>query len=217
MTETPRCAADPQHDSVPKYASISDALNPKVFANVGGPSSEELFYQVGLATSMFEKIQDEVVQLFDQLCGGPFGRISPMGEIIGATSSFNVKMDLVTQAARSLIADENKQAAVLRWLKLATKASLVRNKIAHGRPVGVHFVVEGENRRGTFWAPSLFDTRKVGWPKISAEWDYCWNAEQIREYSSAFHLTSAMLMTVREQLAGVGEESIPSVLNLATM
>jgi len=206
---------DPRkQQQLPAYSAISEALNPKAFAGVGSKTGDELFHHAGLATSMFEQIQDEVVQLFDQLCGGTFGHISPMGEIIGATSSFNVKMDLVTQAAKSFLADEKQQDAVLRWLKLARKASVVRNKIAHGRPISVHFAFDGHDRHGVFWAPSLFDTRKAGWPqRRSAEWEFCWNGDQIREYSSAFQSVYAMLMTVREQLAGLGEESIPAVLD----
>jgi hypothetical protein len=201
-----------------RFDDISQSLDPQPFSAAGNMSAAELYPIVGSAVSKFEKIQDEVVRIFDQLCGGQFGTISPMGRIIGATSSFNVKLDLAKQAAKSMISDINHQHAVLRWFKLAQKASFIRNKIAHGQPIHPHFVQDGQSLRGVFWAPSLLDTRKVGWPETSmSEWEFCWNASQLSDYGTAFHSVYAMLLTLREELAGLGDETTANVLSLTNM
>lgn len=202
----------------PSFLEISAGLDLKPFSGTGSKFSVNLFSVVGLCTSNFEKIQEEIILLFDQLCGGYPGRISAMGAIIGATSSFNVKMDLVTQAARSFISDEKHQKSVLGWLKLCKKAAEVRNKIAHGQPTSSHFVFNGESRNGIFWAPSLFDTKKSGWPvKMSHDWEFCWNECQLREYATTFFALRTMLMTMREELSGTGDEPMPQVLDPDTM
>ena len=167
---------------------------------------------------MFERIQDEIILLFDQLCGGAPGHRSKMGTIIGATSSFNVKIDLVRQAAISFIDKEDSKKAVLNWIRLCKKAAEIRNKIAHGQPTSLHFVWDGEPRYGVFWAPSTYDTRKANFPQqLAHDWEYCWNENQIKEYSRNFFALRTMLMTVREELAGVGEESMPQVLDPSLM
>ncbi|HYI06256.1 MAG TPA: hypothetical protein VD858_15285 [Reyranella sp.] len=201
-----------------RYDDILRALDPKPFTAIGDTSSTQLYPFVGSALSKFEKIQDEIIRIFDQLCGGQFGAVSPMGQIIGATSSFNVKLDLAEQAAKSFIADSSQQQAVLRWLRLARKASIVRNKIAHGQPIYPHFVKDGRSLKGVFWAPSLLDTRKVGWPENGmSEWEFCWNGSQLSDYGTAFHSVYAMLLTLREELAGLGDETTASVLSPTDM
>lgn len=201
-----------------KFDDISQSLDSKPFTAEGNISAAELYPIVGAAVSKFEQIQDEVVRIFDQLCGGQFGTISPMGQIIGATSSFNVKLDLAKQAARSMISDIDHQQAVLRWFKLAQKASIIRNKIAHGQPIHPHFVRDGQSLRGVFWAPSLLDTRKFRWPEASmSEWEFCWNGSQLSDYGTAFHSVYAMLLTLREELAGLGDETTVNVLSPADM
>lgn len=212
--ETPALREVADSSPLIKYDDISKALESSPFSGSGTPSVEYLFAKVGRSLASFEKIQDEIVALFDLLCGGEFGVISPMGRIIGATSSFNVKMDLTKQAAKSFLSDNSRQASVLKWLKLAQKASLIRNKIAHGQPVHAHFVAGGESMNGAFWTPSLLDTNKVNWPdsRIS-EWSYAWNADQLGEYEKAFHDLYAMLLTLRENIAGLGDESTADVLD----
>lgn len=216
--ETPALRDIAESSPLIKYDDISKALDSAAFTGVGALSFEYLFVQVGQSLATFEKVQDEIVALFDLLCGGSFEGISPMGRIIGATSSFNVKMDLTKQAAKSFLSNYKQQSAVLKWLKLAQKASLIRNKIAHGQPVRAHFVANGESMNGAFWAPSLRDTNKVNWPESRInEWRYAWNAVQLNEYNKAFHDLYAMLLTLRENLAGLGDESTVDVLDPTRM
>lgn len=198
---------------LPTFSGISAGLVSKPFSGDGCETDETLYHAAGLATSIFEEIQEEVVLLFDQLCGGTPGQVSAMGRIIGATSSFNVKMDLVTQATKTFIGDNRKREAVLGWLKLCKKAAEIRNKIAHGKPLAAHYAHDGENRFGVFWAPSLFDTKKIG--KSIKEWDYCWNEKQLQAYSMTFRSLRITLTMARGEL--ICEGATPEVLDPDTM
>lgn len=202
----------PYDAPIPKYADIWKLLDSEGFSGVGDAHSMGLYQYVGMALGNFEKIQDELVLLFDQLCGGTFGFTSKMAQIIGATSSFNVKMDLTKQAVRSFLLDEKKES-VLKWLKLTHRASLIRNKIAHGQVIRIQYMKDGVSQSGAFWAPSRYDTKKINTLHEMADWDYCWNGHQLYQYVSAFHLVFAMLLTVREELAGKGDQSTGTVLD----
>ncbi|MBV0892311.1 hypothetical protein KTN05_10655, partial [Paracoccus sp. Z118] len=161
-------------------------------------------------------LTDEVVLLFDQLCGARLHEHSRMGRIIGATSSFNVKIDLATEAAESFLENERQRAAVIGWIRLCKKAAEIRNKIAHGTPTNLHHVSDGTSRQGFFLAPSIYDTKKnqfLRTGEFGGDSRYCWNSYQLHDYVRAFFILRSMLQTLREELAGASEEPMPQVLD----
>ena len=114
-------------------------------------------------------------------------RRHPAVKIIGATSSFNVKMDLVEEATRRFISEERTQRAVLGWLRLCRKAAQVRNQIIHGQVMHVYYVHENRNLSGFCLLPSLFNTKKLDFPAIPPhQAEYCWNSAQIQDYVAMF-------------------------------
>ena len=197
------------------YSEISKSLDHKDFVGSGTESTQPLFEQVGRVCAAFERIEDEVVLLFQVICGGPPLGISNMSRIIGVASSFRTKLDLVREAARSFLShNSDKRDAVLAWLKLCNRASEIRNKVAHGHPNQLAYVWQGQSLQAAFLMPSLLDPRKMANAgKVSTDSKYCWNAEQLREYVTAFTALQAMMMTVREELSGIAEESQPHVLD----
>jgi hypothetical protein len=193
-------------------------LDPKPFSGVGAPSSNPLYLEVGRACGYFENIQDEVIELFQHLTGGTPHDFSPMVKIIGATSSFNVKMDLVEEATRRFVSEERTQRAVLGWLRLCRKAVQVRNQIIHGQVMHVHYVHDSRSVNGFFLLPSLYSTKKLDFPATPPhQAEYCWNSPQLQDYVTMFGLLRAMVMTVREELSGTGDKPCPQVLDPDTM
>jgi hypothetical protein len=197
------------------YPELSEALRPKPFLGEGTDSVDPLFAEVGRVCASFEAIEGEIVLLFQVLCGGPAVGISNMARIIGVTSSNRAKIELTEEAAKAFLASEpGKMKAVLAWLKLCRQAADIRNKIAHGHPSQYAFVHKGRSRQAAFLLPSPFDPRKI---PASGRWSgsaYCWNARQLQEYNVAFQGLRAMMMTVREELAGTAEEPQPHVLRV---
>lgn len=201
----------------PTFLEISAELDPKLFVDNGGQSSDQIHLEVGRACGAFEKLQDEMMLLFNALCNEGSDSQTSMLRIIASTSSFGVKLDLCKEATRTFISNEDHCNAVLNWLKLCSKASEIRNKIAHGQPAFIHYNNSDGPQRGFFLVPSMYNPRKGGFPRRPTASEYCWNVNQIREYSTAFHILFAMIMTVREQLFGGGDEDVPQVLDPATM
>ena len=199
----------------PTYSEISKSLDHKNFAGSGTQSTHPLFEQVGRVCSAFERIEDEVVLLFQVICGGPPQGTSNMSRMIGVASNFRTKLDLVREAAKSFLSLEpDKRDAILAWLKLCNRASEIRNKVAHGHPSQLAYVWQGQSLQAAFLMPSLFDPRKMAnTGKFSTDSEYCWNAAQLREYVTAFTTLQVMMMTVREELSGIAEESYPHVLD----
>lgn len=210
-------AAEPPYSNPPTYLEISAALNPKAFEGGGSAFSDPLCTEVGRACATFEKLQDELMWLFNFICNGNADGSTSMLRIIAATSSFGVKLDLCKEATRTFVENEDHQKAILGWLKLCNKASEIRNKIAHGQPGNIHFNGEHGPERGFYLIPSMYNPRKGGFPRNATASEYCWNVDQIRGYTLAFHLLYAMILTVREQLAGTGDEDHPQVLDPNTM
>jgi hypothetical protein len=134
------------------YLEISDALNPKPFEEMEGGISAPIFTEVGRACAQFEKLQDELIRLFAVLCGDPTGELK-MTRIIGSTTSFNAKLDLCKEAAATFVNNHRTESAIQSWLKLCRKAAEIRNKIAHGQPMNIHYI------------PRLSDD-----PKVIANW-----------------------------------------------
>lgn len=197
------------------YSDISVALDKKSFAGEGGRSVHEIYQQVGTICANFENLQDEVIQLFQVICGGPPHGQERMSRIISTTTSFKVKLELIKEAARIFLQDDHeKMDAVLLWIKLCERASQMRNKVVHANPAQIAFVQNGVSRQAAFLLPSP-NNRKgaLACGAIGTKSDYCWNAEQLGHYSSALLQLKAMLMTVREELAGISEIPQPWVLD----
>ncbi|WFS06241.1 hypothetical protein [Methylobacterium sp. 391_Methyba4] len=201
----------------PTFLEISAALDPQPFVGGGSAFSDPIHLEVGRVCGSFEKLQDEMMLLFNALCNGNSETQTSMLRIIASTSSFGVKLDLCKEAARTFIEDEAHCEAVLGWLKLCSKASEIRNKIAHGQPANIHYNHGAGPDRGIYLVPCMYNPRKGGFPRRATASEYCWNVEQIRNYYRAFHALYAMMMTVREQLLGSGDEDHPQVLDPATM
>jgi hypothetical protein len=194
------------------YADIAAELEPKPFAGEGGNSASEIYPEVGRVCDLFEGLQDEIIRLFEQLCGEPAVQLGRLSRIISVTLSFRSKLDLTKEAARAFLEEEpRKRDAVLKWLKLCDKASTIRNRIAHGRPGQVHYAQNGRPCRGAFLVAGVYDPRGIGRP--ATETIPCWNLSQLYSYSRAIQQLTAMIMTVREELAGTGDEPMPHVLD----
>ena len=198
------------------YSEISKSLDHKSFAGSGTESTQPLFQQVGHVCAAFEQIEDELILLLQFICASLPQGISDMSKKMGTASSFRKKVDLVRKAEKSLFFhDLDRRDAVLAWLELCIRASKIRNKVAHGHPNQLAYVWQGQSLQAAFLMPSLFDTTKIpNNGKFSTDSEYCWNAEQLREYATAFLALRAMMMTVREELSGTAEESQPHVLDL---
>lgn len=197
------------------YSDISKALSIKPFSGQGTKSVEPLFAEVGRVCATFERLEDEIVLLFQLLCGGPAAGASNMARIIGVTSNFRAKVELTRAAAEAFLASEpDKRDAVVAWLKLCSRAAQIRNKIAHGHPTQIAYVHKGRSLQAAFFTPSPFDPKGCPPSRTWTEAAYCWNAQQLQEYNATFLGLRAMMMTVREELAGTAEEPQPHVLRV---
>jgi hypothetical protein len=198
------------------YAAIAAELDLKTFAGEGGNSASDIYPAVGMVCGLFEDLQDEIIRLFEQLCGGPADQPGSMSRIISVTLSFRNKLELTTEATKVFLEKEpDKRDAVLRWLKLCEKASTIRNKIAHGWPAQVHYMQNDQPCRGAFLGSGNYDPKAIG--RATTETIPCWNLSQLQRYSSAILQLRAMIQTVREELAGTGDEPWPHVLDPAAL
>ena len=198
------------------YAAIAAELDLKPFVGEGGNSASDIYPAVGLVCDLFEGLQDEIIRLFEQLCGGPADQPGGMSRIVSVTLSFRNKLELTTEAAKVFLEKEpDKRDAVLKWLKLCEKASTIRNKIAHGRPAQVHYMQNDQPCRGAFLVSGNYDPKAIG--RATTETIPCWNLLQLQRYSSAILQLTAMIQTVREELAGTGDEPWPHVLDPAAL
>lgn len=197
------------------YSSIEEALQVKPFDGKGAQSVQEIYLQVGELCASFEQLEDEVVMLFQVLCGELSTAPSRMSRIISVVTSFKTKLDILKEAAQAFLSrDPDKKEAVLLWLKLCRKASEIRNKVVHANPAQIAYVDNEESRQEAFLLPSIYD-RKSGFRRgsVTRYSEYCWNTDQLRQYNMALLALRGVLMTVREELAGTAEEPQPWVLD----
>jgi hypothetical protein len=195
------------------YSDLFDRLSDKPFSGEGTDSIEPLFAEVGRVCAGFERLEEEIVLLFQLLRGELSGDAPSMDRF--SKSSFLSKVEMTEEAAgASLATDPTKRDAVLAWLGLCRRAAKIRNKVAHGLPTQLHYVHKGRSGRGAFLMPGS-DPRDRS---LSGKWSesaYCWSVRQLQEYHVAFVGLVAMMMTVREELAGTVEDPKPHVLKVS--
>lgn len=196
---------DPYAASLPRYSDILNELEVKPFEEGGSVSSAPIVTQVGGLLQTFEKLQDELILLHTFLNGGQIDEKE--------LRSFSRNVAFCKRMAHQSLNDDRKEEAVKKWLGSCLKAAEIRNKVAHGQAINIHYVGKNGPTRGFFLSASTERPRKGKRPLRPTQGPYCWNVHQLQGYRATFTQLYGMMMTVREQLEGSSDESLPEVLD----
>lgn len=192
-----------------KYTELSGRLNrrPPSTTLDGDPQQAiaQIYYAVGATCTAFEKLSTAVVSSFGRICTGSqnedTGRLI---SIIGGVSSFNVKTEMITQAANVYIHDDRLRAATDKWVKLVGKASNRRNDIAHG--MAMLFQDNNAPMKAVLVPPYLDPRKGVFMGRGDKQMLFRWDGAQILDYCDAIERVSGNFIAFVEQLLGQSDE-----------
>jgi hypothetical protein len=196
---------NPYDAPLPRYSDIVKELEVKPFEEGGSVSSAPIVMQVGSLLQTFEKLQDELILLHTFLNGGQIEERE--------LRSFSRNVAFCKRIMEQSLNDGRKEEAVRKWLHACLIAAEIRNKVAHGQAINIHYVGKSGPTRGVFLAASTERPRKGKRPLRPTQGPYCWNVHQLQGYIATFTQLYGMMMTVREQLEGSSDESLPEVLD----
>jgi hypothetical protein len=196
---------DPYAAPLARYSDILEELAFKPFEDGGSVSSAPIVMQVGGLLQTFEKLQDELILLHTFLNRGQVDERE--------LQSFSRNIAFCKRIAHQSLNDDRKEEALKKWLGACLKAAEIRNKVAHGQAINIHYVGKGGPTRGVFLAASIERPQKGKRPLRPTRGPYCWNVAQLQGYRATFTQLYEMMMTVREQLEGSSDESLPEVLD----
>lgn len=191
-----------------KYTELSQRLNRKPHSTVPDVDLEQAILQIYLAVgatcSTFESLQMTVVSAFGKICTGKYNQdTGRLISIIGGVSSFNVKTEMLSQAANVYIHDDRKREATNKWISLAIKASSRRNDIAHG--TAMRFQNEDQPMKAVLMPPYL-DPKKGSFMNRK-DTLFRWDAVQISDYCDAITRVTGNFSAFIQEL--IGETSNP--------
>lgn len=149
----------------------------------GDPSPGQLFHSIGIALTVWEKMQAELTMLFAVLV---WCNSYPLIRAFGAQISVTAKIDMLRFAARAgFTAEGDKEILerVERFLSEVNSFNQRRNDIAHG--VVSHYAHEG-TALGYYLGPHLSTTKKFDMMTSPEPDSYLWTAKQVQYYAGQF-------------------------------
>ena len=186
-----------------RYTELARKLVRVSPVRLGDDSNQAAFrmhYGIGMVAQAFEKLQTQVIQTFGDVCGQEdSGSQLRMMSIISATSAFNIKAEMLENAARSFLADETKKTAVSKWIELCRRASQRRNDIVHGAVVS--FQEDGVDH--ITLVPPFHHPKFGGLMGMHGkEMAYQYNHQQVLEYADTIERVIGNFIAMRMQLRG---------------
>lgn len=159
-----------------------------------------MHFGIGMVAQAFEKLQTQVIQTFGDVCGQEDGGAQlRMMSIISATSAFNIKAEMLENAAESFIVDEARKAAVSKWIRLCRRASDRRNDIVHGTVLS--FQEDGVDH--VTLVPPFHNPKYGGMMGVHGkEMAYQYNHQQVLDYADAIERVTGNFIEMRMQLRG---------------
>ena len=193
------------------YYRFDDGYTPLMVADfdvppqstTGNKTRRPLWESVGRAIARWSMVETELYTLFYILIQS---ETQSSWRALGKLISLRSQLDVIEGAAEQCFQPNRKNRnlkAIREKFKIVRAASARRNELAHGQ-------INGFEGRGSFWVPSMFDSRKTTLGELPPDsMKYCYTSKNIGILSSKFVLLHKELFNLNTDTRKAIERTWP--------